>query len=525
MAIDYTLHVGETIDQYNARIASARAAASGTTSQSGTTSSNAVNPITGKTNQQVLEESTAVAQKAAAMIGATFTPGYTPTSSDLSVGAQQAPTPTTIEQPTLSIQADVEAKKQALMSSLQAQQDRARQEAAAAQAKIDEFNAQQKAVLEEQKAALPEALQLGFEEAKQNELYVTQNFEENQKLVNELGDLLTEGNELIKQQQETTGLSAIRNPRINQTISDVNARVGVIEAVINARNGQIAQAYTMIDRVVNEAKVYRNDQLNYYTNLYNFYEGQKDTEGRKLIQLTADEKEYINAKINVLSNELAQADAVALKIKEAMADPATATIYANAGVTLNDTLESINTKLATYAYMKEVADTSNELSLNGYTQLVPGQAVPDGYESTVITDSKGNQKTWIKKIGVKDVFGSAEGGYYTLDEQGNIKNVIGGTSSGTTPTGFKNEKVELAIREAYITALGNLTSDQLKEDGEPTYEAKLDIKNTLDKAFGPTQASETAIRDLVGLQSPENAAVYKALFGKEVAPTYISTKR
>ena len=401
MAIDYTLHVGETIDQYNARIASARAAASGTTSQSGTTSSNAVNPITGKTNQQVLEESTAVAQKAAAMIGATFTPGYTPTSSDLSVGAQQAPTPTTIEQPTLSIQADVEAKKQALMSSLQAQQDRARQEAAAAQAKIDEFNAQQKAVLEEQKAALPEALQLGFEEAKQNELYVTQNFEENQKLVNELGDLLTEGNELIKQQQETTGLSAIRNPRINQTISDVNARVGVIEAVINARNGQIAQAYTMIDRVVNEAKVYRNDQLNYYTNLYNFYEGQKDTEGRKLIQLTADEKEYINAKINVLSNELAQADAVALKIKEAMADPATATIYANAGVTLNDTLESINTKLAAYAYMKEVADTSNELSLNGYTQLVPGQAVPAGYESTVITDSKGNQKTWIKKIETK----------------------------------------------------------------------------------------------------------------------------
>ena len=401
MAIDYTLHQGETIEQYNTRIAAARSSNSGTTQVNNTSTGIDYNVKPGETAQQYniriasergdTPESLASMQSASAKF----------TSSDLTVGNQQAPTPPNITQPTISIQADVEAKKTALNESLKAQQEQAKQQAATAQAKIDEFNTQQKAVLEEQKATLPEALKVGYEESKQKELYVTQNFEENQKLVNELGDLLTEGNELIKQQKETTGLSAIRNPRINQTISDVNARVGVIEAVINARNGQIAQAYTMIDRVVNESKVYRNDQLNYYTNLYNFYEGQKDTEGKKLIQLTADQKEYINAQINVLSNELAQADEVALTIKKAMADPATATIYANAGVTLNDSLESINKKLSDYAYTKEVTDTSNELSLNGYTQLVPGQAVPAGYESTVITDSQGNQKTWIKKVETK----------------------------------------------------------------------------------------------------------------------------
>ena len=400
-----------------------------------------------------------------------FAPSVDASTKDLTIGGKEPPTPPEVIEPTLSINEEMAAKQKELQTSIQTQLEQARTEKASAQAKIDEFNVKQAGVLEEQKTTLPEALKLGFEESKQKELYVTQNFEENQKLVNELDTLLSEGNTLIKQQKEQTGLSAIRNPRVDQTISDVNARTGVIQAVINARNGQISQAYTMIDRVVDEAKNYRTDQLNYYTNLYNFYQGQKDTEGKKLIQLTSDEKGYIDSKINLLNNELTQQQAVANKIKEAMADPATATIYANAGVSLNDSLESINKKLSDYAYTKEVTDKSNELSLDGYKQLIPGQAVPAGYKSSIITDSKGNTKTWIKKAEIKEVkaptvIGSAEAGYLQWDSStGQFKPVAG--TGGGLPSG---EKLISMASEGFESAKG--------EDGYVSPEAWSNLRTT-----------------------------------------------
>jgi hypothetical protein len=99
-------------------------------------------------------------------------------------------------------------------------------------------------------------------EATQREQLGTNKVLADQKsLLGELDQLLTEGNDLIRQQKEVTGLEAIRNPRIQKTMDDVAARAGVINAVVSLQNTYLANAYTSIDRSVNAITQDRQDQL------------------------------------------------------------------------------------------------------------------------------------------------------------------------------------------------------------------------------------------------------------------------
>lgn len=226
-----------------------------------------------------------------------------------------------------------------------------------------------------------------LENAERERLYINQNFEANQRLTGELESLLNEGNSMIAQMKGVTGLSGIRNPRINQAIEAVNARVGVIQAVMSARSGQIAEGYRMIDRSLDAMNADRQDQLNYYNSLLDFYGSQK-------ADLKADQKVFLSAQIDLLQNDLARSQATADAIKEAMIDPDTALAYAEAGVTLNDTPAQIGSKLARYAYTSEVKDMSNEMALKGYTALIGGAKAPAGAEVVQTTDSKGVTKTY-----------------------------------------------------------------------------------------------------------------------------------
>jgi len=197
--------------------------------------------------------------------------------------------------------------------------------------------------------------------------------------------------------QGVTGLSAIRTPRINEAIQGVTARVGVIQAVMNARSGQIAEAYRMIDRSVDAINSDRTDKLKYYDALLKFYDSEKSNETTNLTSLKGDEKKYVEAKIVLLQKDLENTQKTAEAIKTAMVDPDTAYAYAAAGVSLNDTPEQITKKLAEYAYSKEVASTSKDMATKGYQALVPGTAVPKDAEVVTITDSKGTTKTFWKK--------------------------------------------------------------------------------------------------------------------------------
>ncbi len=220
-----------------------------------------------------------------------------------------------------------------------------------------------------------------LETQQRESLYINKNFEDNQKLVDELDQLLTEGNNLITQQQEVTGLAAIRNPRIQKTMNDVAARAGVIQAVMAARNSQISQAYTMIDRTVGAITQDRNDQLNYYNTILNLT-------NRDIMSLDADSKQIAQEQVNLLKNDLGQAQETANYVKQMMLDPAKAQLLADAGVTLNDSVEAINGKLAQATYVQEVREVTNEYASQGGIPITNPSGVSTKQLRTY-TDSKG----------------------------------------------------------------------------------------------------------------------------------------
>jgi hypothetical protein len=294
-----------------------------------------------------------------------------------------------------SVSTQVETAKTTLSTAYQQQVDTLKAKADTAQAKIDEITKNQNIALDQVKE-LTQPFRQTLEDSERERLHINENFEANQKLTDELGSLLTDGNTLIQQMKGVTGLASIRDPRINQAIDAVNARVGVIQAVMNARNGQISQAYSMIDRSTAAITADKNDQLSYYNSLLSFYDSEKATENAKLTTLTANQREYINAQIGILESDVKDKQATADMVKNAMIDPNTALLYAQAGVTLNDSPAEINKKLATTVYTREISTTNNTMVSNGYAYLAPGQSAPAGSDTVTMEDSKGVKTKWYK---------------------------------------------------------------------------------------------------------------------------------
>lgn len=220
-----------------------------------------------------------------------------------------------------------------------------------------------------------------LEKKERERLYINQNFEDNQTLVNELDTLLTEGNNLIKQQQEVTGISAIRNPRVQKTINDVAARAGVIQAVMSARNSQIAVAENMIDRTVSAINADRKDEINYYETILNL-------NNRDIVSLDKQSQDIANEQLGLIKGDLERAQATQDYVKKLLIDPATAGLLGQAGVTLNDSVEGINSKLAQAQYVNEVREASNEISLKGGVAVVDPSKVPADRLVTIV-DSRG----------------------------------------------------------------------------------------------------------------------------------------
>ena len=391
---DYLLRPGETTDQYNQRI-------SGLRSETPPSSGSLDTPLsTGRTTRQVLEESTRVAQDAARVAGLSYTPPSSITSSALA----PAPTPSVPEPtaPTLnqafttSLSEQLETQRKSLEDSYKRQIEDLQRQRQDAERRMKVIEAQQEDVLTQDVQPLLQPFREQLETSERQRLFVDENFEANQKLVRELDTLLTEGNNLIRGVRGSAGPASIMNARLARTIEDVNARAGVINATLAARNGQISQAFTMIDRSVQAITADKQDRLNYFTSLFNFYETQKDEEGKKVVDLTKEERGVFEKQIKLLENDLSNAQTYAENIKKAMADPDKALAYASAGVALNDSPEAINTKLASYAYSKEVADLANTMAKQGYTYVVPGQAIPSGAEVVTTTDSQGNTKRYYK---------------------------------------------------------------------------------------------------------------------------------
>lgn len=259
---------------------------------------------------------------------------------------------------------------------------------------------------------------LNIEEQRFNE-----NYNIAQGLTTKLTDLMTEGNSIIASVKGVTGLAGIRNPRIQEAINSVTAAVGVVKAGLDAANGQMGQAQSQLQLATSTIQAAFTDQIDYYKSLDKFYESMAGDASAKVVQLSEDERAYLDSKITDLEGERNRIQKMSDNIQQAMTDPDTALAYATAGVKLTDTPEQIGVKLAKYGYSKELSEQSKEMANDGWTPLISGKA-PAGTTTTTRIDSQGNTKTYYKKA-----TGSGTSSDFTKTEQKNYEAYKGEISS------------------------------------------------------------------------------------------------
>jgi len=226
------------------------------------------------------------------------------------ISASQIQSPVNISLPTqtqTSLTAELETARKALEQNLAGQQTQTQEQLTAARAK-------EQATLEEAEP-LTRPFREDLEKAERERLGTEEVLAQQKELLNELDQLLTEGNELIKQQQQVTGLAAIRNPRIQQTMEDVAARAGVINAVVALQNTYLANAYQSIDRSINNINQDRQDRLNYYNTVL-------ELANRDIIELTSESRRIAQEQTNLLKFDLENAQKTVDMVKTLMLDPA-----------------------------------------------------------------------------------------------------------------------------------------------------------------------------------------------------------
>lgn len=292
------------------------------------------------------------------------------------VSAEEIKAPVNIplpQQTNSGLNAELESARKALEQNLGQRQEET-------QAKLEKARAREQDIV---KKAEPLTEPFREEtEAEMREQYGTEGVLADQKaLLGELDQLLTEGNELIRQQQEVTGLAAIRNPRVQKTMEDVSARAGVINAVVNLQNTYLSNAYQSIDRTINNINADRQDRLNYYNTLLSLA-------NRDIVELTKESRNIAQQQTNLLGAELENAQATVNKIKTLMLDPASAQLMAQSGVKLNDSVETINAKMGQAQYENEIKELSNKITIEGGTPVVDPSTV-SADQLVSFTDTRG----------------------------------------------------------------------------------------------------------------------------------------
>lgn len=218
-----------------------------------------------------------------------------------------------------------------------------------------------------------------------------ENYNANQALIGEMDALLTTGNQLVEEMRGTTGLASIMNPRIAKTMSDVAARTGVIQAVLSARNGQMSYAQQQLGTTYDALTSMHTDQINYYKTVMDFSSKQEKEAKDEISTLTSEQKVFLDVKVKMLEADLNRLQKTRDTLQDAMMDPETANTYAMAGVTMNDSVEQIQYKLAQYGYSKELSDKSNKMVEQGYSSTPIA-----GVQPVYVTDSRGGTKAWYK---------------------------------------------------------------------------------------------------------------------------------
>jgi hypothetical protein len=211
-----------------------------------------------------------------------------------------------------------------------------------------------------------------------------EDFNKRRSVITELEGLLTQGNQAIETARRQPVSMAVLNKSVATTAQMVQARAGVLSAVVAGLDGNINAAHSIINNASNAVAAVWQDQLAYnqaYMNLVNNGELAKN----KI------HDEYANSQIVLAERSLAQLEKTKEHINKLMIDPESAQFMADAGITLNDSVAEINAKMAGQAKRQEREATKNELLLEGYEYV----AFPGDRTDVVTLDIGGQQMSFV----------------------------------------------------------------------------------------------------------------------------------
>lgn len=243
----------------------------------------------------------------------------------------------------------------ALDQQIKSERDRLAEERKSIEERIKTIESQQKDALGDVDK-LTQPFRAELEAKRRQEFFVNENFNQSQKLINELDGLLTGIQAKVEAQRAKTGLAVIREPRITATIEEAKGRALIIQSVLAARSGQIQQGLQFIDREIGSITADKNDRLKYFQSLLNFYSSQLDVEGDKAFNLSKQDQGFLNDQISLLEQDLVTSQSNVDYIKSLMTDVNTAQFIADAGISLTDPISVINEKMSTHSYNLEVRE-------------------------------------------------------------------------------------------------------------------------------------------------------------------------
>ena len=459
--------------------------------------------------------------------------------------ATQAPPPPTFQsqQPPddLSLKAQIDKQRAELEATYRTQLEQINKQIEEAQRKQAEMLSKQEGVLKDADP-LTSPFREELEKSERERLKIEENYFANQALTNELDRLLTESIEMTRklQTQKVPGLAGLQqSSRMVKAQEGVQSRIAVIEAVMAARNNQIGVATTFIDRSLRNIQQDRQDRLGYLETLFNFYETTRTEEGKKIFNLTQDQKAIIQEQTNLIKQDLARAEKVADRIRDIILN--NPTMAHEAGLSLNDTMDEITKKIADYSLAQERKEMDNQMTLSGFKVISPEMAVGKPESELVrLLDANGQERIyWNAQPAMPDapkIFGTATGGYYQQvynpqTGQYEIQPITRGTgTSGTTSTpSFVNTKTgepltsrqaaELLAKENLSlsdVALANLIKSEVVDSKGKSILNNTDINGIIKQIREETPAKKL---------SPEEAYKEDLDFFKSIKGTYNFDKK
>ena len=214
-----------------------------------------------------------------------------------------------------------------------------------------------------------------------------EDFNKRRSVVNELDTLLTQGNQLIEQARNAPVSMSVVGRGVNQAAQNVQARAGVLNAVISGLDGNFNAAHSIIKNTRTAVAAQWTDQLN-YNKTY------RDLVSSGQLAKNKINDDYASTQITLAERKLSQLEATAETINNLMVDPESAQFMADAGITLNDSVEEINAKMSEQTKVQERQDVMNELKMEGY-EYVP---FPGDREDVVSLEVGGKTLSFVAPV-------------------------------------------------------------------------------------------------------------------------------